>query len=68
MRDWVFNPLADSYALSSDADNRWRPGGSVDEVCADAGLDPASIAASVVKFARDHEKRLARLQQMLGTV
>ncbi len=65
MRDWVFNPLADDYALASDMDDRWRTGGSVDEVCAEAHLDPESIAAGVVRFARDHGKRLARLKEML---
>jgi len=66
MRDWVFNPLADEYALSSDADNQWRPGGALDEVCADAGIDPDSIAAGVVKFAQDFDSRMARLREMLG--
>jgi transketolase len=66
MRDWVFNPLADDYALASDVDNRWRTGGSVDEVCTEAHLDPESIATAVVRFARDHGQRLARLKEMLG--
>ncbi len=66
MHDWIFNPLADEYALSSDADDRWRGGGAVDEVCEEAGIDPAGVAAGVIRFAQDFEKRLARLQEMVG--
>jgi len=65
MRDWVFNPLADDYALSSDRDDRWRPGGTVDEVCANAGIDPESIAAGMIRFATEYEQRLERLSSML---
>ncbi|MFQ5696460.1 MAG: transketolase, partial [Terriglobia bacterium] len=45
--DWSFNPLAGEYALSSDADNRWRTGGTVDDVLEEAHLDPASILAGI---------------------
>jgi len=65
MRDWVFNPLADLYAMSSDRDDRWRPGGSIDEVCQDAGIDPVSIAAGVVRFANVYEERMTKLGSML---
>ncbi len=65
MHDWNFNPLADRYALSSDWDDQWRPGGSVDEVCESAGIDPKAIAAGVVAFARDHAKRMTELGGML---
>ncbi len=66
MHDWIFNPLADRYSMSSDHDDQWRPGGSVDEVCESAGIDPKSIATGVVAFARDYEKRMAELGDMLG--
>lgn len=65
MHDWNFNPLADRYSLSSDHDDLWRPGGSVDEVCESAGIDPAAIARGVVAFARDHAARMAELGTML---
>ena len=31
MQDWLFNKIADEYALSSEWDDRWRTGGNVDE-------------------------------------
>jgi len=66
MRDWVFNPLADRYALSSDRDDRWRPGGSVDEVCEEAGLGPAGVAEGVIAFANCYAERMAELEKMLA--
>jgi transketolase len=66
MVDWNFNPLADRYAMSSDWDDMWRPGGSLDEVCESAGLDPDSLAKGVIAFAEDHDKRMAELESMLG--
>lgn len=65
MYDWTFNPLAAEYALSSDFDDRWRTGGSIDEIMEEAHLDPAHIAAGVVRFAKDHAARLKRLEGML---
>ena len=66
MGDWNFNALADRYAMSSDWDDQWRPGGSVDEVCESAGIDPASLARGVIAFAEEYEARLAELDRMLG--
>jgi transketolase len=66
MVDWIFNPLADRYAMTSDWDDMWRPGGSLDEVCENAGIDPESIARGVVAFAEDFEARMKELDTMLG--
>ena len=66
MVDWNFNPLADRYAMTSDWDDRWRPGGSLDEVCENAGLDADSLATGVVAFAEDWQKRMKELEFMLG--
>jgi transketolase len=68
MRDWIFNPLADEYAMTSDMDNRWRTGGSVDEICEEAHIDPESIAKGVIKFARAHARRRTRLNKMIGAM
>jgi transketolase len=65
MYDWSFNPLAAEYALSSDFDDRWRTGGSLDEIMIEAHLDPASIIAGVVRFAKDHDARMKRIREML---
>lgn len=65
LRDWSLGPLADDWALSSDRDNRWRDGGSVDEVMLDAQLDPASIAAALIDFGRAHAQRLKTLSYLV---
>jgi len=46
MRDWADDPIVREYSLSSDWDDRWRTGGSVDEVIEEAHLDSAHILAA----------------------
>jgi len=65
MTDWIFNPLADRYAMSSDWDDQWRPGGGLDDVCESAGIDPDSIAKGVIAFAEDHEVRMNELGHLV---
>lgn len=65
MHDWIFNPLAEEYALSADWDNRWRTGGTVDEVLEEARLSPRWILEGIERFARERPQRLARLRELL---
>ena len=65
MRDWADGPLVREYSLSSDWDDRWRTGGSVDEVIAEAHLDEAHILAAIERFAADRPDRLRRLREQL---
>ena len=65
MRDWADGPLAREYSLSSDWDDRWRTGGSVDEVIEEAHLDEAHIPAALERFAGERTERLGRLRQLL---
>lgn len=62
MGDWIFNAEAPSYAMSADWDNRWRTGGTVDEVLDEAHLSPRWLLAGVERFVREREARLGRLQ------
>ena len=50
MHDWLFNKVAEAYALSADWDDRWRTGGTVDEVLDEAHLTPAWIVKGVERF------------------
>jgi transketolase len=61
MYDWIFNPLAAEYAMSSDFDDRWRTGGSVDEVLEEAHLDSEHLLAGIERFVGDRPQRLERL-------
>ncbi len=63
MRRWLGADVGLEYTLSADWDDRWRTGGSVDEVVAEAHLDPESILAGIQRFVRDRESRLARIER-----
>jgi len=62
MRDWIAHPIVAEYSLTSDADDRWRTGGSVEEVIAEAHLSPAHLLAGIERFVRERPERLARLR------
>ena len=59
-------PLTDDYSLTSDWDNQWLTGGLEKEVIEEAHLDPESIYAGIVRFARDREPRIARQLALLN--
>lgn len=61
MHDWLPHKVAEHYAMSSDWDDRWRTGGSVEEVKREAHLDPDSLLEGIEKFVRDREERLRLL-------
>jgi len=64
MLDWVEGPIAKDYSLSSDWDNRWRTGGTVDEVIDEAHLGPGHIVEGIERFVRERDARMARLREM----
>ena len=68
MSDWVANDLVGEYSVGSDWDDRWRTGGTVAEVLAEAHLDPAAILAGIERFVRERPQRLARMRQILASI
>ena len=66
MRDWVTHRIADEYAMSSDWDDRWRTGGTVDEVLDEAHLSQDWLLEGIQRFAREREQRLERISQQLA--
>ena len=62
MSDWIAHPIVAEYSLTSDWDDRWRTGGSVDEVVAEAHLDPEHLLAGIERFCRERAERLRRLR------
>jgi len=66
MRDWITHRMADEYAMSSDFDNRWRTGGTVDEVMDEAHLSPDWILKEIERFTSEREQRLARIKADLA--
>ena len=65
MHDWLLNPVAADYALTPDFDNRWRTGGSVDEIYEEAHLSPDWILRGIERFVRDRETRLKAIRTSL---
>jgi transketolase len=61
MRDWLPHKVAERYALTPDWDDRWRTGGTVDEVKLEAHIDPEHLLEGLKLFARDREKRLKEI-------
>ena len=65
MYKWTANRIVEEYSMSSDFDNRWRTGGSLDQIVAEAHLDPDSIWKGINRFAKDGKKRLNLLKASL---
>ncbi|MFT7670773.1 MAG: transketolase [Planctomycetota bacterium] len=61
MHDWLPHKVAEHYAMSSDHDDRWRTGGSYDEVKAEAKLDPVAVLKGIQQFAEKRQERLRLL-------
>jgi transketolase len=62
MHDWLYTRIGEEYALSSDWDDRWRTGGTLEEVLEEAHLSPEYIFQGVKRFVDSRAERLARLQ------
>jgi len=63
--DWVSHPIVAEYSMTSDWDDRWRTGGTVEEVLAEAHLSPDHLLEGIERFARERATRLSRLRQAL---
>jgi transketolase len=57
--------LTDEYSLTADWDNQWLTGGLEADVVAEAHLDPESIFAGVVRFAKERSRRLEHQRDLL---
>jgi transketolase len=67
MSSWAFNSVSEQYCLSSDHDDRWRTGGSLDEVLDEAHMSPKWVLEAIRRFASEREQRLATLSQQLAS-
>jgi transketolase len=62
MKDWISTEITREYSLSSDWDNRWRTGGTVEEVLDEAHLTVSYLLQGIERFVQEREKRLTRLR------
>ena len=65
MGTWFATDVSFEYTLSPDWDDRWRTGGTVDEVLEEAHLSPEWILKGIERFAKERAERLARIRRML---
>jgi transketolase len=68
MIDWIDLSISGAYTLSSDWDNRWRTGGTVDEVVEEAHLSADHILEGIRRFALARDERLARLSGIVDEI
>jgi transketolase len=66
MADWVEGPIAREYSLAADWDDRWRTGGTVDEVMDEAHLGPGHILEAIERYVADREPRHRRLRELVA--
>jgi transketolase len=60
MSNWISNTIVKKYSMSPDHDNKWRTGGSVDQIITESKLDPKSLMKGIKIFAKDRASRLAK--------
>jgi transketolase len=68
MREWLAHPIVAEYSLSSDWDDRWRTGGSIDEVVDEAHLGEGHIVEAIRRFVDERPDRLRRLHEAVASV
>jgi transketolase len=56
---WTANRASYDYAMGPDHDQRWRTGGSVDEIIAEAKLDPSSLQEGLSRFVAEYDTRMS---------
>jgi len=61
MHNWISNSTVEKYSMSPDHDDKWRTGGSVDQIIKESKLDPRSLSRGIKVFADDRESRLSKL-------
>jgi transketolase len=65
MHHWAGGPAVREYSLSADWDDRWRTGGTVDEVVDEAHLATEHVLDAIARFVKDRGARLNRARDEL---
>ncbi|MBN1155604.1 transketolase [candidate division KSB1 bacterium] len=68
MSDWCAHKIAEEYAMSSDWDNKWRTGGSVEELCEEAHISPSWLLKGIRKFVEERSGRIKRIKSLLSSI
>lgn len=65
MHKWIGGKIVEEYSMSPDYDNRWRTGGSVDEIVAESKIDSISVLKGIKKFVSERELRLSEINKTI---
>ena len=65
MRDWLPHRWSEKYALTPDWDDRWRTGGSLEEIIDESHINAKWILDGVRRFVADRGERLGHLRGLL---
>ena len=68
MHDWIFNPWSETYALSADWDDRWRTGGTIDEVLDEAHLTEKWVLSGIERFVNSRKDRLQDFKDLIDNL
>jgi len=68
MHDWIYSKISEEYAMSSDWDDHWRTGGSVEELCEEARISPEWLFKGIERFAKDRELRRKRMKELMNAL
>ncbi len=66
MGNWIKHSVVKEYSLSADWDNRWRSGGTVDEIMDEAHLSKRWIWEAIQRFAIERAERLEKVRSMIS--
>ncbi|MFH1852404.1 MAG: transketolase [Candidatus Neomarinimicrobiota bacterium] len=65
MGNWTKAPVVKEYSVSADWDNRWRSGGTLEDVIDEAHLSAKWQWEAIVRFAKERSVRMKKLQAAL---
>ena len=63
MGHWIQHPLVSEYSISADWDDKWRHGGTLEEVIEEAHLSSDWQIKGIERFAYDRKKRIKVLKR-----
>ena len=65
MQHWIKHPIVRKYSLSADWDNKWRSGGSLEEVIDEAHLSGEWQIKAINRLANERKNRLNEIHNSL---
>jgi transketolase len=65
VRDWLPTRWAEEYAMTPDWDNRWRTGGSLDEIIDESHINAKWILEGLRRYVKDRPTRMAAMRARL---